>query len=159
MKPVSPDRKRAEAVAGSSRLGGFAAVAMTWLRRPLAHLLPLDVPETESLMNLSPLGTLHCICGTNGAQAVVSDRRQTCRTCGHEVAEADRSLLFLELSPAEIRQRVKKLRELAVLAKGVELPIGVADLGELEFYLVDAAAEPKGIRSSRADSVQVQPIH
>jgi hypothetical protein len=72
-----------------------------------------SVSDPGSLMNLSPHGSLDCICHATDAARENDDRRQTCRSCGNRVAVSDSSLLYETVSREQIHDLTRYLSRCA----------------------------------------------
>ena len=116
---------------------GFVAsgCAVLLLRGPITRLRTADIPEHESIMNFSSLGTLRCICGSDHADQPDVDRRQFCRSCGCEVVTQDLRMFERELSRREIQQKARSLRKAAIRARYRDLPPSITSVAELNRYL------------------------
>ncbi len=91
---------------------GYAAALMS--RLGVLNLSLADGPrEKHSLMNLSQLGTLHCICDPTDAAEPRNDRRRSCRGCGNGIRTVEPMGLYAPLSRLEIRYMVHTLRHAA----------------------------------------------
>ncbi len=137
----------------ASALSGCGA-AFALVGGPGFRLRPFEVGEQESIMTFSSLGTLRCICGAEGREEAVVERRQFCRACGCEVVSAEAGRLEQSLTRAEIKERTRTLRKAAVRARYRELPPSITSITELNRYLSDCESVSGQKRRMVAASVE-----
>ena len=113
----------------------FASLLTALFRHPLSVFRPFGVSDAESLMNFSSLGTLRCICGAEHGDAGRADRRQFCRSCGCEVVVGNPQALREPMSTREIKALTGLLRESAIRARNLDLPMSITSVDELQRYL------------------------
>jgi hypothetical protein len=95
-------------------LAGVCAIVTWFKRRGFAYPRPFGVSDAESLMNLSPMGSLHCICEPDDPTAPQNERRRSCRACGHAIVAGDPTRLYEDLSRRQIEQIISDLRRAAI---------------------------------------------
>ncbi len=86
-------------------------------RNSISFARLFSVSDPPSLMSVSSLGALHCICHQADGGSQQDDRRKTCRACGSVVLFQDPTLLYEPVSRAQIRDISSYLRRLARQAR------------------------------------------
>ena len=113
-----------------------------------------QVSESESLMNFSVHGALHCVCDGRHAGLYTADRRQSCRACGHCIASFEAQMLERRQSPREIAALTKLLRSAGERARNREIPREVTNVYELHAYL-DANPGRRGRKPPRRPNARM----
>lgn len=115
--------------------------------------------DSDSLMNFSSLGTLHCICGEQHPAGVVADRRQFCRRCGCEVVARNASMVDKHLSKREIKAMTLSLRRAAARASHLELPPTITTISELHEYLESSEPRSMRVKSNHPTQIEQHQVH
>ena len=110
-----------------------AAVALLYAvsRDSFTYARPFGLPESESLMNFSPQGSLQCICEPTDPAEPSNDRRRSCRACGCAIVAQDPVRLYETLTHSDIRRITRSLRRTGIDAGRTHLPATLGSLAEL----------------------------
>lgn len=109
-------------------LTGLASASIGLLclvgRHSASYARLFSTSDAKSLMRVSSLGALPCICNPTDAAGVHQDRRRTCRACGNQVMESEPALLYEAVTSKQIRELTGYISRLARQARHTSLGEG-----------------------------------